>query len=192
MMRIWKKREKNVWKGLASGIIGGIAASLIMDQFQAAMKKLALVTGQSEDPGSKEQQGQQQKNRQQQQNQKDDGKKEPATVKAAEAISETVLDHSLTKKEKKFAGPAMHYAMGAASGAVYGVAAEFEPMVAVGAGLPFGAAVWLIADEVAVPAFGLSKPPWQAPVSTHAKALASHFVYGLATDVVRRAVRQAL
>jgi uncharacterized membrane protein YagU involved in acid resistance len=59
-------------------------------------------------------------------------------------------------------------------------------------GLPFGAAVWLGADEVAVPAFGLSKAPMEYPASTHASALAAHLVYGLTVDVVRRAVRAAL
>ena len=82
--------------------------------------------------------------------------------------------------------------MGATSGAVYGMAVEIRPKVTTGAELPFGAAVWLVADEVAVPAFGLSKPPWKIPLSTHAKALVSHFVYGLTTDAVRRVVRRAL
>ena len=39
---------------------------------------------------------------------------------------------------------------------------------------------------------GLSKPPTEVPVSKHVYALASHFVYGLTTDLVRRAVRSAL
>jgi len=72
------------------------------------------------------------------------------------------------------------------------MAVEIRPKVTTGAELPFGAAVWLVADEVAVPAFGLSKPPWKIPLSTHAKALVSHFVYGLTTDAVGRVVRRAL
>ncbi|MFN2452708.1 MAG: DUF1440 domain-containing protein [Pyrinomonadaceae bacterium] len=74
-------------------------------------------------------------------------------------------------------------AMGATSGAIYGVTAELVPVVTVGAGIPFGAAVWLIADDAAVPALGLSKSPTEYPLSTHAYALASHFVYGLTTDI---------
>ena len=53
----------------------------------------------------------------------------------------------------------------------------------------FGTAVWLGADEVAVPAFRLSKPPTEYPVSVHAYAFMSHLVYGVTTDLVRRAVR---
>ncbi len=113
-------------------------------------------------------------------------------MKAAEAISENVFCHKLEKREKKVAGEAVHYVMGTSSGAIYGAMAELVPFVTVGAGLPFGAAVRLIADEAAVPALGLSKSPTEYPLGTHAYALASHFVYGLTTDIVRRAVRSML
>ncbi|MDQ3133307.1 MAG: DUF1440 domain-containing protein, partial [Acidobacteriota bacterium] len=83
-------------------------------------------------------------------------------------------------------------AMGAASGAIYGTLAELSPVVTMGAGLPFGAAVWLVADEAAVPALGLSKSPIEVPPSKHAYALVSHFVYGATTEIVRRSVRSAL
>ena len=86
----------------------------------------------------------------------------------------------------------MHYAFGTVVGGVYGVVAEFAPVVTTGAGVPFGTAVWLGADEIAVPALGLSKPPTQYPLSKHLYAIASHFVYGLTTDVVRRSLRKVL
>ena len=70
--------------------------------------------------------------------------------------------------------------------------AELVPDVTVGAGMPFGTAVWLLADEVTVPLLGLSKSPTQYPLSKHAYALASHCVYGLTIEVVRRAVRNAM
>ena len=61
-----------------------------------------------------------------------------------------------------------------------------------GAGLPFGAAVWAIADEGIVPAAGLSKSPTEYPPAIHLYAFASHLVFGLTAEVVRRAVRRAL
>jgi putative membrane protein len=61
-----------------------------------------------------------------------------------------------------------------------------------GAGLPFGAAFWLLADEVSVPLLGLSKGPTEYPVSTHVYALASHLVYGVTAEMSRRALRQVL
>jgi uncharacterized membrane protein YagU involved in acid resistance len=82
--------------------------------------------------------------------------------------------------------------MGATSGAIYGAVAEVMPAATVAEGLPFGAAVWLIADEGVVPASGLSKESSDYPPSIHAYAFASHLVYGLTTELVRRAVRRAL
>lgn len=75
---------------------------------------------------------------------------------------------------------------------MYGACAELVPEVTAGAGLPFGAAFWLVADEAAVPLLGLSKGPTEYPLSVHAYALASHFVYGLTAELVRRAMRAAM
>lgn len=166
-----ERQENNPWKGLAAGLIAGLVASWTMNQFQALLSKL-----------SEEERGQESGS--------DD--ETPATVKAADAISEEVFGHELTKSEKEVAGPAVHYAFGAATGGVYGAMAEFVPDVTTGTGVPFGTAVWLLADEAAVPLLGLSKSPTQYPLSKHAYALASHFVYGLTTEVVRRAVRNAM
>ena len=185
-----QSKQSNLWKGLAAGVIGGIAASFVMEQFQALWAKLAEGDKQSQGRSSDGQNSQKQ-NRQQQQS-SGGGEEEPATIKAAEAISENLFEHELKKDEKKSAGEAVHYAMGATSGAIYGAMAEVFPVVTAGEGLPFGAAVWLIADDVVVPALGLSKPPTAYPLSTHAYALASHLVYGLTTDLVRRGIRAAL
>ncbi len=145
--------------------------------------------GQQSQSGGPSQQGSQQSG---QQAQGDGEEQTDATVKAASAISEGLFDHELTKGEKKIAGPAVHYAFGTAVGGLYGAVAELAPEVSAGAGLPFGVVFWLVADETAVPLLGFSKGPTEHPLSTHAYALASHFVYGLTTDVVRRAMRGVL
>lgn len=161
----------DVIKGAVAGLIGGLVASFVMSEFQSLVTKLS-------EAGEKEKSKKK--------------KEEPATVKAAKEISEGVFDHKLTKREKEPAGEAMHYAMGATSDLIYGLASEIAPITTVGAGLPFGAAVWLIADDVVVPALGLSKSPTEYSFSTHSYALSSHLVYGLTTDLVRRAVRDLL
>jgi len=115
-----------------------------------------------------------------------------ATVKAAKAVSEGVFGHKLKDSEKKPAGAIVHYAFGSATGGLYGAAAELAPEVTTGLGLPFGVAFWAVADEGVVPLLGLSKGPTEYPVSTHAYALASHLVYGLTTEMTRRAVRNIL
>jgi uncharacterized membrane protein YagU involved in acid resistance len=77
-------------------------------------------------------------------------------------------------------------------GAVYGAMAEITPRATFGAGLPYGTAVFLGADELTVPALGLSKPPKEYPASTHLYGLASHLVYGLSLEMVRRGVRRLM
>ena len=183
--------ESDLLKGLAAGLIGGLVASWTMNRFQDVWMKLAgpqssgagspqQAEGQESGPGSGPTQ------------MKSDEERDDATVKTASAISEGVFDHELTRREKKIAGPAVHYAFGTSVGGLYGAAAELAPEVAAGAGLPFGAAFWLVADETALPLLGLSKGPTAYPVSTHVYALASHFVYGLTTELVRRGVRNSL
>jgi putative membrane protein len=181
------QEEYKVGKGLAAGLIGGLAASFAMNQFQTLWNQLAQAepsNGQSGQQNKRQTGARQVSSTSQEQ--------EPATVKTAEVIAEGVFDHHLNKSEKQMAGPAVHYTFGTTVGGVYGVLAEIAPPVTIGAGLPFATVLWLLADEAAVPALGLSKPPSEYPPSMHSYALASHLVYGLTVEGVRRIVRQAL
>ena len=186
-----RRGEGDVPKGLAAGLVGGLVASWVMNRFQDVWIRLAgppspapASTTQAEGQGSGQGLRQTQK--------KNAEEQDDATVKTASAISEGVFGHELTKGEKKIAGPVVHYAFGTAVGGLYGAAAELAPEVTGGAGLPFGAAFWLVADETALPLLGLSKGPTAYPVAVHVYALASHLVYGLTAELVRRGVRGAL
>ncbi len=183
-----RDEQGDVLKGLAAGLVGGLVASYVMNEFQSLWQKASEAVEQER---GKQSSGRSMSSKGQQ---KQQGGEEgpPATVQTAEAISETVFDHELTKSEKKVAGPAVHYAFGTTMGAFYGAAAELMPGVTAGAGLPYGALIWITADEGVTPALGLSKSFAEYPLSIHAYALASHLVYGLTTEVVRRAVRRAL
>lgn len=162
-----------VWKGLVAGLAGGLVGAAVMSGFQALVPASAFrrLLGEPEP---------------------EDGQGEPATVQTAEAIAESVFSRELTEQEKGKAGPAVHYAFGASVGGAYGALAEHLPAATAGFGLPYGAAVWLVADEAGVPAAGLSGPPWEHPPSTHLYALASHLVYGLTLELARRTVRSLL
>jgi len=59
-------------------------------------------------------------------------------------------------------------------------------------GIGFGSVLFAGADEIAVPAAGLSGKPTETSVSSHLYALASHIVYGLTAGAVRKAVRTTL
>ena len=166
------RQSESVWKGLAAGLVGGLVASWTMNRFQELWFSVAD-KGQSPEPSPSE-------------------APDDTTVRTASAISEGLFDHKLTTTEKKIAGPAVHYSLGTGVGGLYGAVAEVAPEVTAGAGLPFGAAFWLVVDEGAVPLLGLAKGPTAYPLSTHVYALTSHFVYGLTTELVRRSVRNAL
>ena len=164
--------ETDVLKGLLAGAAGGLLASFLMEQFQAAWSAASqAVVSAEKKPGRKA---------------------DPATVKAANLISEKMTGRKIPRDYKAAAGEAVHYGMGAGAAAIYGMLAEVAPIVTAGDGLGFGASVWALADEVAVPATGLSKSPGEIPLTTHIYALASHLVYGWITETVRRAVRRAL
>ena len=191
-MRNHGREECDVWKGLAAGIIGGLAASWVMNQFQAALA--SLMEGKEKSHGAQSLQDGSPHHGIARELQESGSDKEDdnAAERTASIVSEDILGHQLSEREKETGGAIAHYAMGVASGGIYGAAAEFLPEVTAGAGLPFGAAVWVVADEGIVPALGLSKSPAEYPLSKHAYAFASHLVYGLSAELVRNAVRRAL
>jgi len=154
---------------ITTGAIGGFIGAFAINQFHSVWSSALKSLGVGQSP-------------QQQSSSQDDD----ATQKAGRAIAEQVFDHEPTKSEKQKAATAVHYGIGTLMGAVYGVAAETLPISRAGRGTLYGGAVWLFADEIAVPAFGLSGSPIKTPLSTHAEALASHLVYGFVTDLVLR------
>jgi hypothetical protein len=160
----------NIFKGLIAGALGGLAAGYVMERFQAAWTKAEQVKGGSSSGG--------------------DG--DPSTVKAADRVALAATGHPVPSEQREAAGEAVHYATGAGVGAVYGFLAEFAPRATFGLGAGYGTAVALGLDEMIVPALGLGKPAAETPPSIHAYSLASHLVYGLTLEGVRRIVRAVL
>jgi uncharacterized membrane protein YagU involved in acid resistance len=185
-------REGDVLKGLAAGVVAGLVASWTMNQFQALLSRLAAGYERSHGAQSLQQGLPEHGIGRELQEQGVDEPQDTAPARLAQAISVNLFNRELTESEKESAGTVFHYVMGTTSGALYGAVAELIPEVKAGAGFPFGAFVWLAVDEGLVPAAGLSKSPMDYPLSVHAYALASHMVYGVTTELVRRAVRNAL
>lgn len=167
-----RRTRRRVW-GTVAGAAGGVAAAFVMNQFQAVWGKVEKKVN----PPPPEEKGQK--------------GGDNATVQTAAGISKTVFRHELTQNEKKWAGPAVHYAFGGLVGALYGAMASTNRMAMAGGGTGYGSAVWLLADEIGVPAAGLSAPPTKTPPMKHLQAWASHLVYGLVTEGTRRAILKA-
>jgi hypothetical protein len=158
-----RKPNHSVSKGIIAGILGGLAGAWTMNQFQRIVMATKPLAEQEEKRES-----------------------EDATMKVAQAVAKPFLQRDLTKEEKQKAGPVVHYAYGAAIGGLYGGAATEDRGTTAGFGAAYGTAAFVLGDEVALPALGLSGNPLDYPVSSHAEALASHLVYGLTLEAVRR------
>jgi len=182
----------DVLKGLLAGVVGGLAASVVMNQFQSLLGKSAGMKERSHGAQSLQQGAPQHGIGRDLQERGSEDERDDAAMRLANAISVSVSDQELTHSEKHIAGTALHYAYGIGMGGLYGATAELTPVVTVGAGLGYGAIVWVVADEGVVPALGLSKSATEYPLSIHAYAFTSHLVYGLTLEVVRSALRRAL
>ena len=174
-------REARPLRGLLAGAAAGLFAAWTMNQFQTLWSK---ATEKIQNRNRSKQQDEQQRQAQSSEDSED------ATMKAASKLASILLGRELTKEETKKAGPAVHYAFGALSGGVYGLLSEYLPAARLGFGTAFGAALFLIADELSVPALGLSRSPDEYPLSSHLYGLASHLVYGVSTEAVRDGIRR--
>lgn len=175
-LREVETRPRSMTKGVVAGLVGGLIGTIAMNEFQKAWSKTAQAL----------QNGDHAQSRQEEQ------ESENATMKAAGKIAR-IGGRELTHEQKKKAGPIVHYGFGTLQGALYGAVTEltrtpggFLP------GILFGAALFALADEVAVPAMGLSGKPSETPASTHLYAAAAHCVYGMTTEFARRGLRAAI
>ena len=178
------EREPHLVRGVVAGAIGGLVASWVMNVFMEdagpkIQQAAETITGQPHQSAGK--------------GEKDDEPKEDATMKAADAVVSTVTGgRHLSFEQKQKGGPVVHYAFGAAMGALYGGLAEYSPAARAGFGTAFAAALFAVADLWAVPALHLSGSSKDAPVSSLATPLSAHLVYGATTESVRRLVSAAL
>lgn len=170
-----RTREPEMWKGALAGAVAGLAASWIMTQFQTGWSKIKQKRQKTgEEPHEHQDQD------------------EDATMKTAGAIARTVFRKELNHDQKKRLGPFVHYGFGTLVGATYGALNEQFDMTSTGWGTAFGTALFLGADEFAVPLFGLSSSPTESPLNVHLYAWASHLVYGASLETVRRPLRSAM
>jgi hypothetical protein len=172
--------ESNPILGAAAGAFGGLAGAWAMVCFNRALGGGGFRPGDSHPH---------RRSRAQPNDTDATFSDEPATIQAASVIAEPVLGRELEEREKKVGGSVVHFLFSAALGAVYGATAERQPSAAAGAGIPFGTAVWIAADEIGMPLAGFASHPRNYPLSRHAAAFGSHIVFGLTVEGVRRLLR---
>ena len=174
---MWPKRKRSTWKGIVAGVAGGLAGAYTMGLFAGLCTKAS------------EKMNEPKRHKELQRAAAD---AHESTAKAADRVLRPVLGRRLRYSERETAKPIVHYAFGSAVGGLYGVAAEYAPVAKSLAGAPFGAAVFLGAHSMALPALNLTKKNREYPVALHATEFGSHLVYGVTAEGVRRLVRRIL
>jgi uncharacterized membrane protein YagU involved in acid resistance len=97
----------------------------------------------------------------------------------------------LSHEGKRQGGPIVHYTFGALMGGIYGALAESTEWTSAGFGTAFGVVLFAAADLAAVPALQLGPSPADQSLAQQATPFAAHLVYGVTTDLVRRAILAA-
>ncbi len=179
------RKKSSPWKGLVGGLAGGLIGTIAMTQFQNAWTK-----------------AQQKMEKRKEQNQNGDSsgqsevyvktESEDSTMKIAGKLA-GLAGYQLSREQKKKASPFVHYGFGTMMGGLYGLSMETRELsrqnpALMGAGL--GTSLFVVADEIAVPAFGLSGQ--SSSIGAHLYSLASHMIYGMTAEGVRRLTRSVL
>ena len=176
---------RSTWNGIFAGAIAGVAGALAMNQFQ----RLAARAGGGREAGDATI-GIPRTGRGPQPAQAIGNAADDATARLANAMTSAVGMPLSDPRHKQLAGECVHLAFGALNGALYAAAVEMNPRLRAGSGVPFGLAVWALADETLVPALGLSKSPRETSAGLHAYSITSHAIYGATTELVRSALRR--
>lgn len=184
-----RRARPNRWKGLALGAAGGVAGTLAM----GAYFKLAaaLMGGQSGDQPKEEQEkgGQPLDNIALIGTHYQQG--ETSTETVGRLVYTALAGAPPRAKETKTAlSQEVHWAFGAAMGALYGAARADAGMPDAGGGAIFGMAVWLLASELALPLLGLTPGPTAQPAEHHANYGVAHLVYGVTAAATTQGLRR--
>ena len=158
--------EKQVAKSLAKGLLAGLIGGLVATAAKSLAEKIYPPRVKSALMH---------------------GEPEPA-----ELLAERLAGHELVGTEKEVAVEAIHWGFGALSGAAYGALAEYYPAATAKDGAGFGMALASLTHESALPAMGLAAEPEDQTTRERTSEMASHVVFGVVTETVRRVVRRML
>jgi putative membrane protein len=115
------------------------------------------------------------------------GEPEPPDV-----LAEKVAGHELVGRQKEIATEAVHWGFGALTGAAYGALVEYYPAATAKNGAGFGMALSSLMHGTVLPATGLGAEPEAQTARERTSEMATHVVYGVVTETVRRVVRPML
>lgn len=147
---------------LVRGFLAGVAGSLVQDAFFALTKKLAPAPPSNAFAPPEPEQRQE---------------RETETI-ARRFVEKLMARGPLV--HKKVAGQVVHYAFGGAWGAAYALCTASQRRRSPAAGLGLGLLVWVMSDNLIIPAFRIAGWANRYPLKSHAYAIAAHLAYGVA------------
>jgi putative membrane protein len=109
-----------------------------------------------------------------------------------EVLAERVAGHELVAPQREVAAEAINWGFGALTGAAYGALVEYYPAATAKDGATFGMALSSLTHGTLLPAMGLAVKPEELTARERTSEMATHMVYGVVTETVRRVVRRIL
>ena len=109
---------------------------------------------------------------------------ESATDALGRIVYETVTGRAPSPGAQRKLSWGVHIVYGLVVGSLYGAirgGRDRGVARAVLGGALFGAGLWLLGDELAIPLLGLSDKPTSYPATSHLQSLAQHLGFGVAT-----------
>jgi putative membrane protein len=168
------ERSNRTESAIVAGVLGGLAGTLAMNYAQRLWTRAADGEAPTSAGGKHDARDWQER---------EEGRN--ANELAAQTIATTVGTRPLTNDELAVAAPLAHYSFGAALGALYGCCIRDDQQDVFRRGAAFGAAVWLLADEVAMPLLRLSRPTTERSLEKHLQSFATHIVFGTVAELIR-------
>jgi len=181
------------WKNFTVGLVGGAVGVLVMDLFRQHVSPMLMDqdNGQGANGNAREGQGGQERQRASLsligQHHRPD---ESATAALGRIMYQAVEQQPPDQKTKSELSNLVHWSYGILQGGVYGVSRSEQAYGDPLGGMAFGAGLWLLGDELAVPLLGLQDGPTASAPSTHLNRLALHLAYGFATAATTQLLKR--
>jgi uncharacterized membrane protein YagU involved in acid resistance len=182
-----RRKPVNRWKGLVLGIAGGAAGALAMSAYWQLATQI-----EGKDP------------------RKTDVNSPPDTLDSISLLGNNhrpgesstaalgrVLYTAVTGSEpsdemKNALSYALHWLFSTGFGAAYGFLRPRADAPDLVGGVALGTTVFLMGDELAMPAMGFADGPTAYPLSLHLHSFGAHLAYGIASAAVTQALHQVI
>lgn len=117
------------------------------------------------------------------------GGMDPAHAVAAKAAHAAGLRLGPAPAHQHPAGLFVHYAVPMGLALLYHRLRQRLPIIGKGGGVMYGAAVFVLLDEIVNPVLGLAARPSRYPIQRHAREFATHLIYGAVIHAVLKLLR---